>query len=138
MNEQIIFPKITSTGKTKTMNVKTRNVKQARAIKVTVTYDPAITKPKKVYMQKGIKGFIAFGNQIPGFLIISWFNYPAIDLKNNNVFFKITWTKVSKGSSKVGVLEGLGSFGCRMFCNNVEVGDSPTENYYKEGEVTFS
>jgi len=138
MNEQIIFPKIKSTGKVKTMSVKTKYIKQCRFVKLAVTYDPKIAKPKKVTLQKGIEGSVAFGNQIEGLLIISWFTYPAVDLPHNAVFLKIQWGKVGGGVSEIGVMEGAGSFGCRMMCNNVEVGDSPTDKYYKAGAITFS
>jgi hypothetical protein len=139
MEPKIILKSVSSTGKTKTVNVFSEHLKNVRAVKLTLMYDPKIVKPNvaKIKLQKGIGGMIAsaIDKVYEGQLNLSWFAYPSEDFPHKKVWLKIPFTKVSSGVSELKFNDYITDFGCRLI---IGISDYPdNENTYQGGTITF-
>lgn len=139
MEPKIILKSVSSTGKTKTVNVFSEHLKNVRSVKLTLMYDIHKVQPniKKIALQKGLRGMIAsaIDKNVVGQLNLSWTEFPPMDFPHKKVWLKIPFTKIAAGESELKFNDNYNDFLCRLFIDNKDYPDTP--DTYKGGTITF-
>ena len=99
-----------------------------------ILYDPAVINATGVAAGPGIPGTLYANVSNPGVIVITWFNWPSVNLPDHSVIFRLQFTKVATGTSSL-TFEDDG-YSCYWGDGDYQIlNDIPFSTYYIPGSL---
>ncbi|KAF0199240.1 MAG: hypothetical protein FD170_3927 [Bacteroidetes bacterium] len=119
-----------------TVPVYAMNFNDISSCSLKLIYDPAIATVTSVTIGPDMGGMISTNLSTPGVVLLGWFTSSGINLPDSSVIFNLHTTKAGNGSSYLQWVDD--GFSCNYSDGNFEIlNDSPTEDYYLDGNLVF-
>jgi hypothetical protein len=130
------IPVISSYGNTATVPVTATNMSDVASFSLKISYDQSVVQPVTVTTTPQINGTLSVNLNNPGFILLSWFTFPGINLSGNTVILNIEFSKIANGISALNFIDDGNS--CAWYNSNYSVlNDLPFSTYYTCGSVAF-
>jgi len=102
---------------------------------LTILYDASVLQAISVSLGPQVPGMLSTDLNVPGAVSVGWYWYPAVNLPDNAVFLRITFSRVRIGRSIVSFNVENATL-CSWWDGNFNLlNDVPSSDYYISGAV---
>ncbi len=120
-----------------TVSITVENFDNIAAFNLELAYDETIMVAIDVTKGSELWGNFAYNIDDPGTISLSWYTIPGISLTDETEIFSIEFNQFSAGTSPITWIND-GNACSYMDGDLIILNDLPSDDYYKNGSVTFS
>jgi hypothetical protein len=132
---------VTQAGNVTYVPVTVSNFTNIAAFNLKIQFDGTILELTNISLGPAVypTGGISFNNSVPGIVTIGWYGNPSLSLSNGSVLLFLHFDKIADGFTDVVFVDDNNSLSCLFYDypNYTPLNDSPSEDFYVNGSVTF-
>lgn len=129
---------VSTTASTITVSISATNFINISGGNLKILYDCNMAIPSAIVKDTRLKGSCDFNLSEQGVIRIGWYTFPAVNLTDGDVLFKIEFRKVTYGTSELRFDSAFSDMDCQFYDGtHKKLNDYPFDDFYKSGSVSF-